>query len=161
MTVLLEAFIPMDQIACLIPDASPLQLPWKSNALHSDGLDTARGIAISIGDPPQLFSMIPMVAANNTVVLDVKQCGDPKNYSCAVINHGTYAPPSSVNVTSQIASWNGTNGWDVNNDYGYDSAYFNDDFVIGDRSIPGVPFFTYTPRTGFGKFKLFQNFEYC
>lgn len=147
-----DLFLIMEQTTCLVGGVQPLQLPWTNNSLNSDGIGSAKGIAISIGNPPQYLSIAPGINQNNTFVVNVDNCGSETNYSCIASYHGVYSPPAGVNWTSTLLSWNGTAGSDVSSKLNDDIVFFNDVFNIGGKQIPGVPFVTYTPRSDDGKY---------
>jgi hypothetical protein len=66
-------------MAC-VNDMTPLQLPITSVSTSTTGSGTTRGIAVSIGDPYQIFSMRPAISNNNTWVFNVNSCANASSY---------------------------------------------------------------------------------
>ena len=131
--------------------APPLQLPIKANPVSISAFGAARGIATTLGNPHQLFSMRPGANENNTFVSNLYQCITNTNYSCIAEHGGVYDPnlshPTPI-TTNSVASWNGTPGVDVE-DGNY--VFFNDYLEIAGHGIPGFPFFTFADKPSGGK----------
>lgn len=129
----------MELPTCLTANVTPLELPIQNNIVANGGYGSAKGVAISIGDPPQFFSLEPAFTTNNTWLTLADYCQGTQNYSCIAYYHGVYNPPADVNTTNTLASWNGssTESSDTRN------IFYNDNAQIGGREIYGMPYFSY------------------
>lgn len=143
----------MELSTCLTANVTPLALPIQNNIVASGGFGSARGVAISIGDPPQFFSLQPSFTTNNTWVTLADYCGGTKNYSCTAYYHGVYSPPADVNMTNDVLSWNGSSSESPDSR----NIFYNDDAVIGGRDIPGMPFFSYYIETQGCKYIVYHR----
>jgi hypothetical protein len=128
-----------------VNDVAPLQLPITSVSTSTTGAGTTRGIAVSIGDPYQLFSMRPTTTNNNTFVFNVNSCANTSSYECIATLGGLYDPKLShtSQVVNGLGSWNGT----LDSEFQHVSAYIldNDRFLTGGNGdIYGFPFFSWT-----------------
>jgi hypothetical protein len=132
----------MDLQTCLVSGIEPLVLPITGNSVSVGGYGSAKGIGLTIGDPPNFFSMRPALNQNNTFVSNVNYCGSAQNLSCVAQQGGVYTPPPDVNRTNTMAAWNGTHGRDVTDGEGSTRVFFNDRMDIGGHTIPGLPFFS-------------------
>lgn len=131
-------------MAC-VNDMTPLQLPITSVSTSTTGSGTTRGIAVSIGDPYQIFSMRPAVSNNNTWVFNVNSCANASSYECIASLGGLYDPKAShtSQVINGLGSWNGTPDSEFQNVPAY--ILDNDRFLAGGNGdIYGFPFFSWT-----------------
>jgi hypothetical protein len=131
-------------MAC-INSVAPLQLPITSVPATINGIGLTQGIAVSIGDPHQLFSLRPTVADNDTWVYNIQSCANTSDYACIARLGGLYDPQSSHTgqVTNNLNSWNGTIDSELQPSGSY--VFFNDIFSAGGNGpIIGYPFVAYT-----------------
>lgn len=129
----------MDLSTCLIANVPPLQLPITNINLASDAYVSAKGVGITIGNPPQIFALKPAFDANNTWVTLAGYCEGTQNYSCIATQHGVYNPPPNVNKTFTMTAWNGSETEDPETQ----NTFYNDDANIAGHTIYDMPFFSY------------------
>jgi len=130
---------------CIVGGIEPVQLPITNNPVSVSSAASQRGIAFSIGADSQLFSVMPYINDNNTLLTHVNACGSKDNTSCVALYGGVYTPPEGVQVTAEPANWNGTASRHQQGDAdGYDDLYLNDVMKIAGFDIPGLPIYTYT-----------------
>ena len=128
-----------------VNNVAPLQLPITSVSTTTTGSGTTRGIAVSIGDPYQLFSMKPSTTDNNTWVYNVNSCANSSDYKCIARLGGLYDYKAShtSQVINSLSSWNGTPDSEFQNVPSY--ILDNDIFLAGGNGdIYGFPFFSWT-----------------
>lgn len=136
----------MEVNTCAVGGINPVLLPYTNSPVSIGGYGTTKGIALTIGEPNQFFSVKPGANQNNTFVVNTNYCQPPaSNWSCIAENGGVYDPALSpnTNTTNNAASWNGTQMTEEELGSDFRNIYFNDRFVVGGHEIPGVPFFTY------------------
>lgn len=141
----------MELSTCTWGGIEPLVLPWADNPVSVQGSGATYGIALTLSDPNQFFSVKPALNANNTFVVNQDQCKVSTNYSCIALNGGVYTPPDNVLVNVDPTAWNGTPGGDVVVGDNYQEKLYNDRLRIQDKEIPGFPFYTYERESDGGK----------
>lgn len=138
----------MDSSECTNSGLTPMLLPIRGNVVSDNGLAKARGIGITIGEPPQPFSLSPTVQQNNTFITNAVQCQSQKNYAC-VAEHGGIFNAAGARFTNNEGSWNGTPGETIS---GITVSFYNELFDINGQRVYGVPFFTYIRDQSTGTF---------
>ena len=146
-------------MAC-INNVAPLQLPIKDVATTVNGNGLTHGIALSIGNPHQLFSLKPTFSDNDTWVYNIQSCSNSSDYACIARLGGVYDPEMSHTgqVTNSESSWNGTIDSEISNPGQY--VFFNDIFLAGGNGpIYGYPFIAYTQQKEYlnSKHQLFYH----
>ncbi|RMZ77754.1 hypothetical protein DV737_g4220, partial [Chaetothyriales sp. CBS 132003] len=133
-------------MACANP-ATPLQLLITNNTVTEDGASSARGIAIGLGNPQQVLSLLPAVADSDLFIFNSADCGPSSNDSCIARKGGVFDPKkSSTYVVTTEAQWNGTQ--DTSSDDG-SYIYFNDELRFGSDGVSfGFPAFLNQPGYG-------------
>lgn len=134
----------MQAMAC-INSVAPLQLPITSASTTINANGLTQGIALSIGDPHQLFSLRPSVADNDTWVYNIESCSNTSDYACIARLGGLYDPKASHSsqVTNNVNSWNGSIDSELQPSGSF--LFFNDIFLTGGNGpIYGYPFVAYT-----------------
>ena len=130
-------------MAC-VNNVPPLQLPISSYPTSPNG-GLTQGIAVSIGDSHQLFSLRPTTSDNNTWVYNVQSCANASDYSCIARLGGLYDPSKSQSSVpdNSLSSWNGTADSEFAS-LGH-ILFYNDEFLAGGNGvIYGYPFYSYT-----------------
>lgn len=134
-------------MAC-VNNVPPLQLPITkvSTTVNGYGAST-HGIAVSIGEPSQFFSMRPSASDNDTWVYNVNSCANNTDYQCIARLGGLYDPKVSntKQITNSLGSWNGTPDTEFDTSEYLSYVFFNDIFKAGsEKDIYGYPFFAAT-----------------
>ncbi|KIW68716.1 hypothetical protein PV04_04640 [Phialophora macrospora] len=120
--------------------ASPLLLRWTNITVSSDNRALSRGIALELGSPPQILSLLPAIGNNNTFVFNAADCATSTNDSCIGPKGGVFDPSKSTTYrqTSQT-TWNGSQTRELE---GGSYIYFNDYLgVTTSSTIYGFPVF--------------------
>ena len=128
--------------------ATPLLLPIENVTVSESGVAISRGIAIGVGNPQQILSILPSTASDDLFITNVANCGDSKNDTCIGTVGGVFSPgKSSSYVVTTKSQWNGTKDYDVD---GGSYIFFNDELRYGETgSELGYP--TYMNEPGYGK----------
>ncbi|RMD42403.1 hypothetical protein DV735_g2693, partial [Chaetothyriales sp. CBS 134920] len=134
-------------MACENP-AAPLLLSITNNTVTEDGASSARGIAIGLGNPQQVLSLLPAVANSDLFVFNAADCESTSEInSCIAIKGGVFNPKDSETyVVTTESQWNGTGLRDI--DEG-SFIYFNDELRFGSDGVSyGFPAFLNEPGEG-------------
>jgi hypothetical protein len=109
--------------------AVPLLLPIENVTVSDSGKAIARGIAIGLGNPMQVLSLVPSIASDDLFVTSVAECGNTSNDTCIGTVGGVYSSgKSSSYVLTTKGQWNGTKDYDVD---GGSYVFFNDELRYG------------------------------
>jgi hypothetical protein len=115
--------------------ATPLLLPIENITVSDSGKAISRGIAIGLGNPQQIISLVPTTAADDLFVNNVAECGDATNDTCIGTLGGVFSPgKSSSYVLTTKSQWNGTKDYDVD---GGSFIFFNDELRYGESGDAG------------------------
>ncbi|RMZ91830.1 hypothetical protein DV736_g930, partial [Chaetothyriales sp. CBS 134916] len=133
-------------MACANP-ASPLQLSITNNTVTEDGASSARGIAIGLGNPQQVLSLLPAVADSDLFIFNAADCGPSTNDSCIAEKGGVFNPKKSrTYVVTTESQWNGTQEPALSEG---SYIYFNDELRFGSDGLSyGFPAFLNQPGYG-------------
>ncbi|RMZ84113.1 hypothetical protein DV738_g707, partial [Chaetothyriales sp. CBS 135597] len=133
-------------MACDNP-AEPLLLAITNNTVTEDGASFARGIAIGLGNPQQVLSLLPAVADSDLFVFNAADCESSSDNACIVSKGGVFDPAESETyVVTTESQWNGTEST-VENPGSF--IFFNDELRYGSDGVAyGFPAFLNQPGHG-------------
>ena len=108
----------------------PLQLPILNSTLNT-GSTFARGIAIGIGTPQQILSLLPKTYVKQIVLSNAAQC-DAEDPVCLSAFGGRYDPSKSDSFSQvTMAQWNASKD---NENLRNEDVWFYDNIAYGSNS---------------------------